>query len=96
MVAQPQPQETAAAASMDRTYAACVVAWLVDLLRDAPLSSERDDEADEEKDLLDMEEEEEESDGKDLTIKGVIRTCMLSRSLQCVSSAPRIFRVPLC
>ncbi|GAA5868505.1 hypothetical protein JCM3774_005401 [Rhodotorula dairenensis] len=74
---------------IDRTYAACVVAWVAELLKDAPLGEiaalaeerganmvvEEDDDDD---------DDEESGAAKELTIKNVLRTCLLSRSLQCV------------
>lgn len=79
---------TATGEGLDRTYAACVVAWVAELLKDAPLGeipsaeevataggSGPDDDAD---------DDDEEEEAKELTIKNVLRTCLLSRSLQCV------------
>ncbi|GAA6006732.1 rRNA-processing protein LAS1 [Rhodotorula paludigena] len=56
------------AAAADRSYVACVTAWVVELLKDAPL--ERDVEG----------EEEEEDDDEACTVKGVVKTCLLART----------------
>lgn len=77
-------------AGIDRTYAACVVAWVAELLKGAPLGSVAElagtsilhDEEDNMGDGDDDDDDNEEA--KDLTIKNVLRTCLLSRSLQCV------------
>ncbi|GAA5985704.1 hypothetical protein JCM10908_007080 [Rhodotorula pacifica] len=75
--------------AMDRTYAACVVAWVAELLKDAPLGAV---DVDGEKasngfGTLVQEDGDEEEDGeeaKELTIKNVLRTCLLSRSLHVI------------
>ncbi|GJN94484.1 hypothetical protein Rhopal_007564-T1 [Rhodotorula paludigena] len=59
---------TATAAAADRSYVACVTAWVVELLKDAPL--ERDVEG----------EEEEDDDDEAWTVKGVVKTCLLART----------------
>lgn len=94
---------TATAEGLDRTYAACVVAWVAELLKDAPLgeipnaevvaTADGIGQADADED----EEEEESEEVKELTIKNVLRTCLLSRSLQCVlvSFSPPHFLPPL-
>lgn len=78
---------TPTAEGLDRTYAACVVAWVAELLKDAPLGEIPS--AEEEVAVPigqndDEEEDEEEEEAKELTIRNVLRTCLLSRSLQCV------------
>ena len=85
---------TATAEGLDRTYAACVVAWVAELLKDAPLGEISSAEEEEEVataggigqiDAEDEDDEEESEEAKELTIKNVLRTCLLSRSLQCVT-----------
>ncbi|POY75509.1 hypothetical protein BMF94_1411 [Rhodotorula taiwanensis] len=76
----------AASVPLDRTYAACVVAWVVELLRDAPLSAEPTATVGDDNplDSFENDEDQDDSDGKDLTIKGVVRTCLLSKSIHAI------------
>ena len=78
---------TPTAEGLDRTYAACVVAWVAELLKDAPLGeipSAEEEEVAVPIGHTDDEEEDDEEEAKELTIRNVLRTCLLSRSLQCV------------
>ena len=90
---------TATAEGLDRTYAACVVAWVAELLKDAPLGEIPNAEVVATADGIGQAdaEEEESEEVKELTIKNVLRTCLLSRSLQCVlvSFSPPHFLPPL-
>lgn len=69
-----------AAADLDKSYVACVRAWVVELLRDAPVSPDDEGEGDEEAG----------SGPTTTTLKGVVKTCLVARTPACVFP-----RVPL-